>query len=509
MRKGAGKMLSGNENKSQQIEMISIDQLVPENHLLRKIEAAIDWNFIYELVKDKYCADNGRPSISPVTLIKIPVIQYLYGIRSMRQTIKEIEVNVAYRWFLGLGFSDKVPHFTTFGKNYTRRFKDTDIFEQIFGRILEECIKHNLVDPKEVFIDATHVKACANRKKSISKAVKEEALFYEEQLKKEINEDREEHGKKPLKDDEDDNDNDDDNIGGSETKNENDNAKEEKCSTVDPDCGWFHKGEHKEVFAYSVETACDKHGWILGYTVNRGNLHDSRTFKGLYDKLDKTQIERIIADAAYKIPAIAKLLIDAGIEPVFPYKRPQTKDGFFKKYEYVYDEYYDCYICPNNKILKYSTTNREGYREYKSCPSDCQNCPFLSQCTESKNHVKVIARHIWENYIEICEDIRHICGSKELYDKRKETIERLFGTAKEFHGFRYTNMIGKARMDMKVGLTFACLNLKKLATILWKSNGEGSCFSRFLHFFNRFPVFSSISFDCFRKNAKAALCFSA
>ena len=82
--------------------------------------------------------------MDPVMLIKIPFIQYLYGIRSMRQTVKEIEVNVAYRWFLGLEMMDKVPHFSTFGKNYTRRFKDTDLFEQIFSRILQECYKYRL-----------------------------------------------------------------------------------------------------------------------------------------------------------------------------------------------------------------------------------------------------------------------------------------------------------------------------------------------------------------------------
>ena len=216
---------------------------------------------------------------------------------------------------------------------------------------------------------------------------------------------------------------DDDNNGGSSSGGV---FKEEKCSTRDPESGWFHKGEHKQVFAYAIETACDKHGWILGYTVNRGNLHDSRTFKGLYDKIK------------------------------------------FKKYDYAYDEYFDCYICPNNKILKYSTTNREGYREYKSCPQDCEQCPYLSKCTESQNHVKVVTQHIWDDYLEICEDIRCTRGNKELYKKRKETIERLFGTAKEHHGFRYTQMVGKTKMEMKVGLTFACLNLKKLAKILDK-----------------------------------------
>lgn len=146
-----------------------------------------------------------------------------------------------------------------------------------------------------------------------------------------------------------------------------------------------------------------------------------------------------------------------------PYKRPMTKDNFFKKYEYVYDEYYDSYICPNNKELTYRTTNRDGYREYKSCGLVCADCPYLSQCTQSKDHVKVITRHIWEPYLEMCEDIRHTLGMKELYSQKKETIERIFGSAKENHGFRYTQMYGKARMEMKVGLTFACMNLKKLA----------------------------------------------
>ncbi len=452
-------MLNKRENKASQMQIICIEDLVPKTHLLRKIDNAIDWSFIYELVEDKYCKDNGRPSIDPVTLIKMPILQYLYGIKSMRQTIKEIEVNVAYRWFLGLGLTEDVPHFSTFGKNYKRRFEGTDIFEKIFARILEECIKNKLVKPKEIFVDATHVKACANNKKFSKEAVEKEALFYEEQLDKEIGIDREKHGQKPLKDKDDDN----NNNGGGSSSGE---TKEEKCSTTDPESGWFHKGEHKEVFAYSVQTACDKHGWILGYTVNRGNLHDSRTFKGLYDKIKGYEPKTIIADAGYRTPAIAKMLIDDGIAPLFPYKRPMTKDGFFKKYDYVYDELFDCYICPNNKVLKYSTTNRDGYREYKSCPQDCVNCPYLSQCTGSKNHVKVVTQHIWDNYIEICEDIRYTIGNKELYQKRKETIERLFGTAKEHHGFRYTQMIGKAKMEMKVSLTFACLNLKKLAKIL-------------------------------------------
>ena len=461
-------MTKNADKKREQMMMFSMDDMVPQNHMLRLIDRAINWNFIYDLVEEKYCPDNGRPSMDPVMLIKIPFIQYLYGIKSMRQTMKEIEVNVAYRWFLGLDMLDPVPHFSTFGKNYTRRFKDTDLFEQIFSKILEDCMKYKLVNTEQIFVDATHVKACANSKKMRKRVAHEQAHWYEEELNKEIEKDRLAHGKKPLKKKDD---NQPPASGG--TGNDKDSISEElpedvktqKCSISDPESGWFRKGEHKHVFAYAVETACDKHGWILGYTVHPGNEHDSRTFKALYDKISKLNPQMVVADAGYKTPAIAKLLIDDGIKPLLPYKRPMTKDGFFKKYEYVYDEYYDCYICPNNKTLTYRTTNKDGYREYKSCGAACAECPYLSQCTESRDHVKTVTRHIWEPYMEICEDIRQMLGMKDLYAQRKETIERIFGTAKENHGFRYTQMYGKARMEMKVGLTYACMNLKKLAKI--------------------------------------------
>ena len=220
-------MTQNADKKREQVQMFCMDDLVPENHLLRLIDKAIDWTFIYDLVKDKYSPDFGRPSMDPVMLIKIPFIQYLYGIRSMRQTIREIEVNVAYRWFLGLEMLDPVPHFSTFGKNYSRRFKDTDLFEQIFEHILSECYKYKLVDPTEVFVDATHVKARANNKKMRKRIAQQEAKFYEEQLKEEINTDREAHGKKPLKDK-----NDDDPKNGASG-----GGKEIKESTSDPYSG--------------------------------------------------------------------------------------------------------------------------------------------------------------------------------------------------------------------------------------------------------------------------------
>lgn len=455
-------MLSKNQGGPPQVQIVSLEELVPQDHLLRKVDVAIDFSFIYDLVEDKYSPDNGRPSIDPVILFKIALIQYMFGIKSMRQTIKEIEVNLAYRWFLGLDFYDSVPHFTTFGKNYARRFAGTDLFEMIFKEILMQCMKKGVVDTSTIFVDSTHVKAHANNKKlkKISVA-KKEAKYYTQKLNEEIDADRLAHGKKPLKDKDDHNDPD----GGS--GNGGEEQKEIKVSTTDPESGWFHKGEHKEEFAYEVESACDRHGWMLAYSVHPGNEHDAMTFPAVYEKIKSYEPDYLVMDAGYKTPAIAKMVVDDAINPIFPYKRPMTKRGVFYKKEYVYDEYYDCYICPNNAVLKYSTTNREGYREYKSDPKICISCPYLSQCTQSAKHQKVLQKHIWEPYMEYCEDLRHTEGMKELYDLRKETIERNFGTAKEFHGMRYTQMKGKEKMGMKVALTFTCMNIKKLARLLF------------------------------------------
>lgn len=192
--------MMGKKNKiaRSQIEMFCIDDLVPENHLVRKLENAINLDFIYAEVENLYQL-YGRESIDPVVLIKIVIIQYVFGIRSMRQTIKEIEVNFAYRWYLGYGLYDKIPHFSTFGKNYKRRFKDTDIFERIFTRILLEADKHGFIDDKNVFIDGTHIKASANNHKSKNEVVEQSARYYDDILMKEINKDREAHWKKPLK----------------------------------------------------------------------------------------------------------------------------------------------------------------------------------------------------------------------------------------------------------------------------------------------------------------------
>lgn len=440
------------ENGRNQMEVIALDDLVPEDHLVRKIDQVIDFDFIYDVVKDTYSLDNGRPSIDPVVLIKMVFIQYLFGVRSMRQTVKEIETNVAYRWFLGYGFTEKIPHFSTFGKNYARRFQDTDLFEQIFYRILKNAMDKGLVDPSVAFIDSTHVKASANKKKFDKKVVRVETRSYQTQLEKEINRDREEHGKKPF------------------PLQTEEKTKENKVSTTDPDSGYYVKDEREKLFAYSFHTACDAKGFVLGTVVTGANVHDSRMLDTLLNQvISKVGKPDVVAvDAGYKTPYIAKYLSDQDIRPVMPYTRPRTKSGFLRKHDYVYDEHYDCYICPEGRILSYRTTTREGYRQYVSTPQLCKDCPLLSVCTHSQNQTKMIHRHLWEGYLEEANHLRHTDENKKWYAMRKETIERVFADAKEKHGMRWTTLRGLKKLSMQAMLTFAAINLKKLASWTWK-----------------------------------------
>lgn len=192
-------MLIENNSTQQALEMVYIENLVPQDHLLRKIDKYISFSFIKDLTKDLYCPDNGRPALDPVILFKMLFIGYLFGIRSERQLVKDIEVNIAYRWFLGFSLTDKVPDHSTISQNRRRRFNGTDIFQKVFDEIVMQSISHGLVGGKILYTDSTHLKANANKKKFIEREVQKSVKDYVEELNKAIDEDREKHGKKPLK----------------------------------------------------------------------------------------------------------------------------------------------------------------------------------------------------------------------------------------------------------------------------------------------------------------------
>lgn len=178
------------------VVFVDIDALVPQDHLLRKIEKVMDYDWLYERLDPYYCHDNGRPGTDPVVLIKMVLIQHLYGIPSLRQTHQRIQDTLSYRWFLGYGLLDEIPHFATVSYAFCKRFPE-ELTEEIFAHILNKALNHRMVAPKMIFMDGTHIKASANKKKFQKEKVAKAAKVYAEQFWEEVNAEREKLGKKP------------------------------------------------------------------------------------------------------------------------------------------------------------------------------------------------------------------------------------------------------------------------------------------------------------------------
>ena len=155
-------------------------------------------------------------------------------------------------------------------------------------------------------------------------------------------------------------------------------------------------------------------------------------------------------------------MFDLEIIPAFPYSRLGYKKGYFKKYEFTYDEHNDIYICPNEKdLIPTNKINKDGYITYKANQEDCSNCPFKEQCTKSK--YKQILRHVWEEYKEMTNEYRYQNDVKEIYKQRPQHIERVFADGKMKYGLRNTYFRTKERVHRELTLLYACMNLKKFA----------------------------------------------
>lgn len=436
------------------LEIVTLDELVPKDHLLRKIDRVIDFSFIHDLTAPLYCADNGRPPLDPTLMFKALFLGYLFGVRSERQLAREIEVNVAYRWFLRLKLTDKVFDASTLSQNRRRRYQDETVAQGIFDRIVEQAIRAGLVDGTVLYTDSTHLKANANKTKFDLSVVAKSRADYWEALDAAIEEDRAVHGKKPLKE-----------------KERQPALKETKVSRTDPDSGYMVRdGKPKGFFYLDHRTVDGRHAIITDSHATPASVHDSIVYLGRLDR----QIERfgfdvaaVGLDAGYATPGIAKGLEDREIRGVTGYRNPTPpKPGMMRKSAFVYEPEADGYRCPRGQLLAYATTDRNGYRQYKSDPAICRTCPLLASCTASANATRLITRHVWQDARERNDANRKTAWGKAIYRRRKETVERSFADAKQLHGHRHARFRSLTSVRVQCLLTAAAQNIKKIALCL-------------------------------------------
>ena len=261
-------MLKPIEPRQNRLEMVVMEDLVPTDHLLRKLDRYLNFDFIRDQVKSLYCENNGRPALDPVVLFKMLFIGYLFGVRSERQLVREVQVNVAYRWFLGLGLTDKVIDASTFSQNRRRRFLDSAIEQQIFDAIVQQAMQHGLIRGEVLYTDSTHLKANANKNKWEGQTVNQTPLAYLSELERAVSEDRAAHDKPTLK-----------------ASSKAAATREIKTSTTDPESGYMtREGKPQGFFYLDHRTVDAQHALITDTFVSAGNVHDSRPY---LDRLDR------------------------------------------------------------------------------------------------------------------------------------------------------------------------------------------------------------------------------
>ena len=436
------------------LPQVTLDGLVPKDHLVRKIDAVIDFSFIHDLVAGLYCADNGRPPLDPTLMFKALFVGYLFGIRSERQLVRDIEVNVAYRWFLGLKLTEPVFDASTLSQNRLRRYQDTSVAQDIFDAIVEQAVAKGLVDGTVLYTDSTHLKANANKQRYDVALVRKSRADYWDALDRAIEDDRAEHGKKPLKE-----------------KERVPPEKETKISRTDPDAGYMVRdGKPKGFFYLDHRTVDGRHGIITDSFATPANVHDSIVYLTRLDRQRERfdfDVRAVGLDAGYATSAIAKGLEERSILGVTGYRRPTPpQTGMMPPKAFGYEAEQDGYRCPQDQILRYATTDRSGYRHYKSDPAICRTCPLLGSCTSSSNATRVITRHVWQEARQKADSYRHTPWGKRIYKRRKETVERSFADAKQLHGHRYARFRGLTAVACQCLFAAAAQNMKKIALAL-------------------------------------------
>jgi transposase len=431
--------------------MVTLEELVPQDHLLRKIDAVIDFGFIHQLAAPHYCHDNGRPALDPTLMFKALFLGYLFGIRSERQLVREIQVNVAYRWFLRLKLTQAVFDASTISANRRRRFDGTGIEQEMFDTIVEQAIHHGLVEGRVLYTDSTHLKANANKNSFDRATIARSRADYWAALDADVEADRAERGLRPLP-----------------ARERDPGTTQTRVSRTDPDSGYMLRDGKPEGFFYLDHRTVDSaHNIITDTHATSSTVADAHVY---LDRLDR-QTERfgldvtaVGLDAGYSTPAIAKGLEERRVMGLIGYRTPNPPaPGMMRKSDFVYQPDEDGYRCPHGQLLTYATTDREGLRHYQSSPKLCAACPLLASCTTARDKRRTITRHIWQEARDRIEAFRLTSWGQKIYKRRKETVERSFADAKELHGHRYARFRSLARVQAQCLITATAQNIKKIA----------------------------------------------
>jgi transposase len=439
-----------NRDQGQLFYCFNLEEVVPQDHQVRRIAEVLDLSWVRRELTPHY-SPLGRPSIDPVLMIRMLIVGYAFAIRSERALCREVQVNLAYRWFCGLGLEDKIPDHSVFSRARNERFRDHDIFRQVFERVVAACIKAGLVGGEGFAVDASLIEADANKSRSIpgsewskdidptqaGRAVKEYLATL------------------------------DDAAYGAASE-----VIPKFVSPSDPAAQWTGAMKSAAFFAYADNYLIDvKHGIIVDVEASRAirqaEVGASRTMLKRTEACFGIKPEWLVGDTAYgSAPNLNWLVNEQKIAPYIPViEKSKREGGVFSREDFSFDEERDIYICPAGKILRTTgTVVNDDQVLYRARKRDCNACPLKMQCCP-KEPVRKVPRSIYEK----ARDVARAYGKTKAYERSRrdrKKVEMLFAHLKRILRLDRLRLRGPSGAQFEFTLAAIAQNLRRLAKIV-------------------------------------------
>ena len=417
-----------------------LEDQIPEDHLLRLIDRYVDLSFVRERLKGLY-SSTGRPSIDPEVLLRLLLVGYLYGITSERRLLEEVRMHLAYRWFTWLGFEQEIPDHSTFSKNRHGRFRQSDVFREVFEEIVRRCLEAGLAEGQNLAVDGTIVGANASRQSRVPREQLKEAAQVSRTVREYL----------------------------TELEQVNPVSDAEKISTTDPDAILATKGGGTATMAYYDNYLIDTASRVILDVEATPALFHQETVaaRRMIERAARLGLrpKSLGADKAYGSGEFLSWLLARNIQPHIPVidRRHQTH-GHFTRDQFRYAPAENTYYCPEGKPLRYSRVRRRGQGYiYSSTAVQCRGCPQKQRCTAAPFRNLVVHWH--EPARDVVRGLAGTAGYVHSQRARRK-IEAMFSELKNRVGLRRVRLRRLWNVAEQFLLAATAQNLKRLVRFL-------------------------------------------
>ena len=427
-----------------------LDEVVPDDHLVRGIAGVLDLSWVRgELAS--YYSPLGRPSIDPLLMIRMLIVGYVFALRSERLLCREVQVNLAYRWFCGLSIEDKIPAHSAFSRARNERFRDSDIFRRVFERVVQACINAGLVGGEGFAVDASLIVADANKQRSVPGS----------QWNKEIDPEVASRAVKEYLASL------DDAAFGAAS-----DVTPKFVSPSDPAAQWTGAMRGPAFFAYADNYLIDvKFGVIVDVEASRAirqaEVGAAKTMIKRTEESFGLKPERLAADTAYGSAANLNWLVnDKKIAPHIPViDKSKREDGSLSRDNFTFDRERNVYMCPEGKVL--TTTGAVGNDHtlrYFALKRDCDACSLKARCCP-----KTPSRKITRDVHEDARDVARALAKTEAFEQSRrdrKRVEMLFAHLKRILRLGRLRLRGPGGAQFEFTLAAIAQNLRRLAKLV-------------------------------------------